>query len=269
MLTRTSLQLLPQYRDVTIELVEKHKQHWYRVSGYDDLLPSVTTIQKVIDAGKSGKFMGYARKDTLEKVGETLMGSEGGLHFGGMGLDAYTDWVRGIIEDAKDRIYRTKDEAADAGNAAHRLIAELLLGGNPDIPEELVPAVYGALEMVSDYRLTMEATEYPVWHPIYAYAGTVDLVARDADGRLVVVDWKRSKDIYNEHAYQVAAYAVAIEALTGEDVAAAYVVRLPKEQSEGMQYRCRQVFTPVAHEIHIAAHRLWLSLDTKEGVWLT
>lgn len=265
MLARTSLQLLPQYRDVAIELVEKRHQHWYRVSGYDELLLSVTTIQKVIDDGKSRKFMGYARKDALEKVGEELHSYAARPPNG----DDYTLWVDGVLECAKDRIYRTKDEAADAGNAAHRLIAELLQGGDPDIPEELVPAVYGALEMVSDYRLTIEATEYPVWHPIYAYAGTVDLVARDADGRLVVVDWKRSKGVYDEHAYQVAAYAVATEALTGEDVAAAYVVRLPKESGEGLQYQCRQAFTPVSHEIHIAAHRLWLSLDMKEGVWLT
>ena len=58
---------------------------------------------------------------------------------------------------------------------------------------------------------------------------------------------------------------MAIEALTGEDVAAAYVVRLPKAQGEGLQYQCRQAFTPVAHEMHIAARRLWISLDTKEG----
>ena len=40
------------------------------------------------------------------------------------------------------------------------------------------------------------------------------------------MDWNRSKGIYDEHAYQVAAYAVAIQALTGEDVLTAYVVRL-------------------------------------------
>ena len=197
MLTRTGLHLLPQYWDVTVELVVKRQQHWYRVSGYDKLLPSVTTIQKVIDDGKSGKFMGYARKDALEKVGEELH-SYAARPLNG---DDYTLWVNGVLECAKDRIYRTKDEAADAGNAAHGLIAEILQGGNPEIPEELAPAVYGALEMVSDYALTVEAVECPVWHPRYEYAGTVDLVARDADGRLAIVDWKRSKGIYDEHAY--------------------------------------------------------------------
>ena len=34
------------YRDVTIELTPRYGQHWYRVTGtgYDDLLPSVTTV---------------------------------------------------------------------------------------------------------------------------------------------------------------------------------------------------------------------------------
>ena len=65
--------------------------------------------------------------------------------------------------------------------------------------------------MISDYCLEVEATEYPVWHPSRAYAGTIDLVARDADGQLVVVDWKRSNGLYPEHGYQVAAYAEALE----------------------------------------------------------
>ena len=263
MLTRTGPQLLPQYRDVTIQMVEKRRQHWYRVGGHEELLPSVTTILKVID--KSGPLVGWARKDTLEKVGKELH-SYAARPLNG---DDYTLWVNGVLECAKDRIYRTKDEAADAGNAAHRLIAELLHGGKPDIPDELAPAVCGALEMVSDYGLTVEAVECPVWHPRYEYAGTVDLIARDTDGRLVVVDWKRAKGIYDEHAYQVAAYARAVEALTGEDVASAYVVRLPREQSEDVQYECRQAFTPVTYEIYMAAHRLWLSLNTDEEVWLS
>ena len=35
------LPLLLQYRDTNIEMIEKNRQHWYRVDGFDDLLPSV------------------------------------------------------------------------------------------------------------------------------------------------------------------------------------------------------------------------------------
>ena len=205
---RTGPQLLPQYRDVTVELVEKHKQHWYKVTGFDELLPSVTNILKVID--KSGPLVGWAKNVTLEKVRQELAD----LSIGDSRDEAVKqwyevpeEWIDNVLARAKKR--PDSDDAAK-GRDAHGLIAELLHGGKPDIPEELAPAVHGALEMVSDYGLTVEAVEYPVWDPRYEYAGTVDLIARDTDGRLVVVDWKRAKGIYDEHAYQVSAYARAI-----------------------------------------------------------
>ena len=60
MQTSTRLELLPQYRDATIAMEERRGQHWYRVDGHEDLLPSVTTFLKVID--KSGPLVGWARE---------------------------------------------------------------------------------------------------------------------------------------------------------------------------------------------------------------
>ena len=145
--TRQGLPLLPAYRGVTVELTPRYGQHWYRVTGYDDLLPSVTTVLKVID--KSGPLVGWAKKTALESVRSAL----------------------------------------------HEYAA------GP-----------------------------------FVYAGTVDLVARNKAGELVVADWKRSKGLYAEHAYQVAGYADAIETITGEPVVAAYAVRLPRTTDEEAEY---------------------------------
>ncbi len=38
------------------------------------------------------------------------------------------------------------------------------------------------------------------------------------DGRMVALDWKTSNGIYPEYALQVAAYAKALEEMTGEEV---------------------------------------------------
>ena len=54
-----------------------------------------------------------------------------------------------------------------------------------------------------------------VWHPSEYYAGGIDAVARTEDGELVVIDFKTG-GLYDEAAYQLAAYAVALEELTGE-----------------------------------------------------
>ena len=269
MAARTGLQLLPQYRDISIELVEKRRQHWYRVSGYDELLPSVTTCLKAID--KSGPLVGWAKKETLKRVRAELLniaycGEDLARMVAGLGHDPYpAQWVDEFIEKARAR---PEEDASAKGRAAHGLIAELLEGGDPEVPDELAPAVRGALEMVSDYGLAVEAVECPVWHPRYEYAGTVDLIARDTDGRLVVVDWKRSKGLYDEHAYQVSAYTRAVEVLTGEDVASAYVVRLARSRDEEVRYECRQAFVSACYPRYLAAQALWLGLNTKEEVWL-
>ncbi len=262
MLTKTDVQLLPQYRDISIELVEKRRQHWYRVSGYDELLPSVTTFLKVID--KSGPLVGWARKDALEKAAEELRAQ---LQIAVPWRDEdQVPWVDDVIAGAKDRIYRTKDSAADAGKAAHELVAAILQGGSPLVPDALRPAVQGAQEMLADYRLSPVATEHLVWHPSQQYAGTIDLVARDADGRLVVVDWKRAKGIYPEHGYQVAAYADALETLTGEPVASAYVVRLLQDDQGDLRYEVRAVEDRAqAQAIFRLALGLWWAL--KEPIW--
>ena len=172
---------------MTIELTPRYGQHWYRVTGYDDLLPSVTTVLK---------------------------------------------------------------------------IAELLHGREPDIPDPLVPAVRGALAFVRDYQLEMVASEVSIWHPQHHYAGTVDLVARNKAGELVVADWKRSKGLYPEHAYQVAGYAKAVNHLHG-GTSKACVVRLPLRQDE--HYEFRKVDIEPAFQVYLAAQALWWA--TKEEVW--
>ena len=46
-------------------------------------------------------------------------------------------------------------------------------------------------------------------------------------GGLVVVDWKRSKAMYRDYPYQVAAYAEAVRMITGQKCEA-WVCRLPQ-----------------------------------------
>ena len=263
----SGLQLLPQYRDMTIELTPRYGQHWYRVTGtgYDDLLPSVTTVLNVID--KSRPLMGWAKKTALESVRSALHEYAAGPF---VKKEDYGLWVAGIIEAAKQSPEKERDKAAEAGTSAHELIAELLHGREPDIPDPLVPAVRGALTFVRDYQLEMVASEVSIWHPHHHYAGTVDLVAGNKAGGLVVVDWKRSKGLYPEHAYQVAGYADAIGAITGEAVVAAYAVRLPRTADEDAEYEVRMVADPkAASETCRAALALWLATRDSKKVWAT
>ena len=257
----SGLQLLPQYRDVTIELVEQRRQHWYRVSCESELLPSVTTFLKIID--KSGPLTGWATKTAFAAVESTLND-----HGATLQSDDYELWATTVLGIAKDRAREVRNAGAGKGEAAHRLIAELLRGGQPEMPDDLAPAVRGAREFVVDHSLTTVAVEFPVWHPTEQYAGTVDFIGQDPDGGLVIADWKRSNGIYPEHGYQVTAYADAIEALTGDHVIRAYVVRLPKEGGEDSGYECREVLDRgVARRTFRAAHELWSAHRNAKEMW--
>ena len=71
----------------------------------------------------------------------------------------------------------------------------------------------------------------------YRYAGAMDAIAY-RDGSLVALDWKTSNGIYPEYALQVAAYAKALEEMTGNPVTEAWTVRFGKSAPE---FEARQV----------------------------
>jgi len=65
------------------------------------------------------------------------------------------------------------------------------------------------------------------------YGGQVDLVYRDPiTGGKVVADLKTSKNVYDKHKYQGAAYATALEKLEGEEVERAEIIRINPDQKE-------------------------------------
>ena len=247
----------PEHQGKQITLHEKRQQHWYEVEGVDRLLPSVTTYLKIID--KSGALTGWARNVTLDAVEEVLrdpMERENltGTLTGEHGEDAYDRFVEYIIKAGRNASLSRK--AADEGNTAHDIIAEELQGGWPEIPDAFEAAVRGAREFMRDHFLAPVAIEEMVWHPKHLYAGTIDLIAKTPRGSLVIVDWKRSRGIYPEHEYQVAAYASAVNALTGLRIRTAYVVRLPREKDD--KYETKQVTDiPKAAAVSMAAFTLW------------
>ena len=253
--TATGLQLLPEYRDVSIEQVKRGRGRWYKVG--DQMLPPVTSVLGIID--KSGPLVPWARRDTLQQVSEELLTAHPPKEV------EYRQWINDIIAAVRDR---PKDQAATDGRSTHELIAKMLQGGDPLVPDSLAPAVRGAREFVADYGLSVVAVEIPVWHPTEQYAGTVDFVGRNGDGHLVVADWKRSSGIYPEHGYQITAYADAVEALTGEQVPHAYVVRLPREGGEEAGYEYREVLERnVARRTFMAARELWSAHRNAKEMW--
>ncbi len=253
--------MLPQFQDRLPILVPKGNSHYYSIPGIDGLWPSVTTILKVID--KSTPLMIWSRREALAEAYNLIH-----THWPDMAMDEifalaekYPDEARDTAADLGSRLHQAIDSAFEIGMEIIALGAAKM----PEVEEEDRPAFTAALNFLARQNLIPVATEFASWNPDRPGApspGTVDVVARNADGELVVVDWKRSSGIYKEAAYQVAAYANNVAMLTGEDVVEAWVVQLPKPGSTVTNSK-PITDLPGAYHTYLAAERLYYSLNLK------
>ena len=119
--------------------------------------------------------------------------------------------------------------AAEFGTGVHKAL-ELMLKGEEDaeIPAKYADAVSAVLSWLqrggSDGPYIVEDTEVSVFHPELLIGGQIACVVR-CGNRVIIIDWKSGKDIYPNHAMQIAAYAMAYEAMTGEVVSEAWIVK--------------------------------------------
>lgn len=159
----------------------------------------------------------------------TVLGAlpKGGLEWWGfkLGIAAVSD-VTGIqydldvmYEDAKQTKHaphKALKAAGARGTDVHNVAEELLRTGKlkalpkgTKADESYVDAMlrWHDDEGVGDWEmLAIEETLYSLAH---LYAGTVDFVAKRPDGVYVVGDFKTSKNVYESHLIQAAAYAFA------------------------------------------------------------
>ena len=75
------------------------------------------------------------------------------------------------------------------------------------------------------------SVEQKLYHRGHKFAGTVDATAT-VNEEYCVIDFKTSKAIYAPYHLQCAAYAKAIEDMTGKEVEKAYVLRFDKNTGE-------------------------------------
>jgi hypothetical protein len=212
--------------------LEVDGDRYYQVDGLT--LPSVSTILKVI---AKPNLVAWARRTTLTMVRELL---EEGLS------------IEAALSLAEVEPERQRDAAAQRGGLAHEAIA-CALAGKP-YPPEWGPWVRAALDFLVGHGLDCVAVERVVWSRRHGFAGTVDLVACQADGALSLADWKTG-GLWPEAALQLGAYAIALEEMTGRPVGEAYVVGLREKG-----YEAKRVNLPLARRAFLACLTLWQAL---------
>jgi hypothetical protein len=130
----------------------------------------------------------------------------------------------------------TTAQAALAGTIAHDMIETFILGQHPASNEEIVAveiaakykagtdegptaevlararnAFKQAIKWLGNTNIKVTHTELGLMSKTHRFGGTLDAVGVDADGAIVLLDWKTSNAVYGDYLYQLAAYALLLE----------------------------------------------------------
>lgn len=156
----------------------------------------------------------------------------------------YWAWKLGC--EGKD-YKKVSGEAADIGTIAHALcechVRNMTLD-ETNLPKDQLDKAQNAFIKFLDWweREGFECvdSELQMVSERWQVGGTADIVARDKNGDLVLIDLKTSKAIYREYRMQVAAYAAMYEEITGEAISRIIIVRIGKEDVG--DFETREVF---------------------------
>jgi len=124
-----------------------------------------------------------------------------------------------IVDEALKQHTIKKDQAADIGSLVHAFaqsFAESKLHGTPtpEIPTDGDPKMIAGINAFLDWYIKHDVkfvdVEKVVYSKQHGYCGIFDAVAI-VNGKKVIIDYKTSKRVYNDHRYQIAGYRGAYE----------------------------------------------------------
>ena len=104
--------------------------------------------------------------------------------------------------------YEVRDAASRRGTEVHNLAEQTLQGAEVAVPDELAGHVESAVRFMDEWQVEHIVAEASCCNIDERLGGTLDLIFRSPlfPGRTFLADWKTSKDIYGEVAFQLECY---------------------------------------------------------------
>ena len=170
---------------------EKHR-YWNKEGEY---LLSVTAATGVID--KSAPLMYWAvnlsRDFLLDKIKNGVITNQ-------------------LIEEASKQHRIFKKKAANIGTQIHEWVSAWILGKKPPMPknEKVVNGITAFLKFQKEKKVKLIESERLVYSKKYKFAGTLDAIG-ELGNKLLLIDFKSSKAIYDEMILQTSGYQIAYE----------------------------------------------------------
>lgn len=130
-------------------------------------------------------------------------------------------WAFEQGRNGASRLYEESEKAADVGTAAHGMIERHVNGEPPEtalcgmdaaLAEKAQNAFAQYLKWAGQTKLKLlsKYQEIQLVCPVHRFGGTPDAIG-EIDGEIVLLDWKTSNALYQDHLLQLAAYKHLIE----------------------------------------------------------
>jgi len=151
---------------------------------------------------------GYRTKTGMRVPGTTTIISR----YKESGALIWWAWERG--HNGLD-LYESRDKAAELGTITHEMVEAFIRGeSHMNLTDDLSMADRGQVmsafsafeEWFDSNRFEVLSQEEQLVSEAHLYGGTPDAVAKDAKGRLCLIDFKTSNGVYEDYLYQLGAY---------------------------------------------------------------
>ena len=112
-------------------------------------------------------------------------------------------------------LYESRDKAAELGTIVHEMVEAYVKTGLYQLPpaniaswdaEQVLSAYNAFMEWFESNKFSIVEQEVQLVSEVHKYGGTPDAIALDGKGRLVLLDWKTSDNVYSDHLVQLGAY---------------------------------------------------------------
>lgn len=126
-------------------------------------------------------------------------------------------WAFKQGQEGKSHLYEQRDVAAVCGTLAHEMVEAWINGENymqiiVTAPLDVGKQALNAFQMFREWHdnskieIISKYQEIQMVSEKYQYGGTPDAIGRNANGELVLIDWKTSNGVYSDYGLQLAAY---------------------------------------------------------------
>ena len=155
------------------------------------------------------------------------------------------DKIDKIIINAKANAKAKNDNILSIGSIVHKLIEKWLKGEKVTKPEDkIVSNCFMEFQKFWKKNKLKVVESEKILYSERGYCGTLDLVAKDNNNNLMLIDVKTSKGLFLNMVHQVHGYKLAYEEQTGKKINKMYIVRLPKTNEP---FEARQILYKKDH----------------------